>query len=194
MKPSILEIPFNLIVAIDEKYGIGKDAGLPWHLAADLKHFKKITTQVRSPGKQNVVLMGRKTWDSLPDKFRPLPDRLNVVLSRQEKFPLPPGVYQIKMFDDIFSLLNQDLRGRGEQVFIIGGAEIFRTAMERLPHYRLYVTHIAGDFKCDTFFSCRDLKIFNWISQTSPMIENAITYSFAEYETKLPRKILTKSS
>ena len=169
---------------MDEKFGIGKDGGLPWRLSEDLKHFKKITTQVQTPGKQNFVLMGRKTWDSLPEKLRPLPGRLNVVLSRRKNLPLPNGVRHIKAFDDIFSLVQTDLRMKAEKIFIIGGAEIFRIAMEQLSRYRLYVTHISGDFACDTFFPCRDWQSFRRIAKTPSITENSVTYFFAEYETK----------
>ena len=73
--------PFSIVVAIDSQHGIGKNNDLPWHLPADLKHFKFITTN-SAVGKRNVVVMGRKTWDSIPEKFRPLPNRTNVVLSK----------------------------------------------------------------------------------------------------------------
>ena len=87
-----MKIPFSLIVAMDSQNGIGKNGQLPWHLPADLKHFKEITCTVRDPKKQNVVLMGRKTWDSIPEKFRPLPGRINVVLTRHPDLKFPLGV------------------------------------------------------------------------------------------------------
>ena len=70
----------NLIVAVDENYGIGKTNSIPWDLPGDLKYFKEITTS--KPG--NVVIMGRKTWESIPDKFRPLRDRVNIIITSQD--------------------------------------------------------------------------------------------------------------
>src|SRR5690242_16184462 len=102
-------IPFSIVVAMDQKRGIGKAGGLPWHLPADLKHFKKITTtRFLDKTYQNVVIMGRKTWDSLPINFRPLPDRINIVLTRNDKLDFPSGVYKAKNFNEAFYLLNKE--------------------------------------------------------------------------------------
>ncbi len=178
------EIIFNVIVAMDEKFGIGKDGKLPWHLPADLKHFKGITTRVDNPGKQNVVIMGRKTWDSLPAKFRPLPNRINVVLSRQKNLPLPQGVRQIRKLEEIFDLMGSEFSGLAEKVFVIGGAEVFQQVIQGFPKIRLYVTHIAGDFKCDTFFPGVQLSQYQSVSKTPAQIENSLSYIFVEYERR----------
>src|SRR5689334_4792565 len=82
---------FSIIVAVDEQFGIGRNKLLPWNIPGDMKHFKEITTR-SSEGKQNFVIMGRKTWDSIPEKFRPLPGRVNCVLSRDLQMVLPAGV------------------------------------------------------------------------------------------------------
>ena len=84
--------PFSIIVAFDSKYGIGKNGELAWHLPSDLKHFKEITTAVSNPVKKNAVIMGRKTWDSLPQKFRPLGGRVNMILTKEKNINLPPEV------------------------------------------------------------------------------------------------------
>jgi dihydrofolate reductase len=77
--------PFSVIVAATTSGGIGKDGNLPWRLSKDMQYFKAVTT--RSPeGKRNAVIMGRKTWESIPAKFRPLPDRINVVITRNANF------------------------------------------------------------------------------------------------------------
>ena len=183
LNPQNPSVAFHLIVAMDEKYGVGKNGQLPWHLSADLKHFKDITTQVDSPEKKNIVVMGRKTWDSLPEKFRPLPQRINVVLSRRENLVLPAGVWQIKSFDDIPELVQNQLKGVAEKVFVIGGAEVFRLALQKLSRCRLHITHIAGDFGCDTFFPAENLPSWRKISQTAPMTEKSIRYFFSEYQT-----------
>ena len=73
---------FSMILAVDSKNGLGKNNALAWKLSADMQYFKRITSQVVDANKQNAVIMGRKTWESIPPKFRPLPNRLNCILSR----------------------------------------------------------------------------------------------------------------
>lgn len=88
--------PLSVVVAATNKWGIGINGDLPFRISADLKHFKKITCESVGEGKQNAVIMGRKTWESIPAKFRPLPDRVNVVLSstlKQEDMPEGVRIY-----------------------------------------------------------------------------------------------------
>lgn len=73
---------FSIVVAACRNNGIGKDGKLPWSLPGDMAQFKRVTSQTVDQTKQNAVIMGRLTWNSIPDKFRPLPKRLNVILSR----------------------------------------------------------------------------------------------------------------
>ena len=70
-----------MVVAATRALGIGKDGKLPWHLPGEMAFFKELTSKTSDAGKHNAVVMGRRTWESLPPKFRPLPGRLNVVLS-----------------------------------------------------------------------------------------------------------------
>lgn len=79
---------FDLVVACDLKRGIGKDNALPWRLPGDMKRFKEITTATPNDDLRNVVVMGRKTWDSIPKKFRPLPGRINIILTRSPDYLL----------------------------------------------------------------------------------------------------------
>ncbi|MFH4974016.1 hypothetical protein AB6A40_000725 [Gnathostoma spinigerum] len=72
----------NIIVALDSVNGIGKDGTLPWNLPRDVAHFNSMTTKTSDPNKRNAVLMGRKVWESIPAKWRPLKGRFNVVLSK----------------------------------------------------------------------------------------------------------------
>ena len=77
---------FSIILAIDSNNWLGKNNDLAWKLKSDMQYFKKITTQTQQENKQNAVIMGRKTWESIPEKFRPLPDRKNFLLTRDENY------------------------------------------------------------------------------------------------------------
>lgn len=127
----------TLVAAVAKNGCIGKDGHLPWHLPEDMKHFKELTT-----GK--VVVMGRKTWESLPEKFRPLPDRKNVVVTRQEGYSVPAGVELTSNLEDYLDL-NFD-----EEICVIGGAEIYKLAMDRATDLEL--TEIDKDIEGDVFF------------------------------------------
>ncbi|MGE0267626.1 MAG: dihydrofolate reductase [Candidatus Omnitrophota bacterium] len=174
---------FNIVVAIDSKNGIGKNGQLPWKLPADLKHFKEITSQTKSPTKKNVVIMGRVTWDSLPDQFKPLPNRINVVLSRNSTLTLPGGVLRADQFSNIQFLLERcsiDF----ESVFVIGGQQIYQESIKSLNCNKLYVTHVVGDYQCDTFFPPFDDRFYKSSSEPFKTV-NGIQYSFAEYLPKV---------
>lgn len=79
---SIKAKPMNLIAAVDANYGIGKSNDLPWRLPKEYAHFVRETTRTKHPDRVNAVIMGRRCWESIPEKFRPLRNRVNVILSR----------------------------------------------------------------------------------------------------------------
>ncbi len=169
---------FSIVVAIDEKNGIGKEGSLAWKLSADLKHFKELTSKA-SEGKQNAVIMGRKTWDFLPAKFKPLPGRLNVVLSHNPSVQLSAGVL-------LFSNLDNALKGVSsnstvDKVFVIGGAQIYTQALGHPSCQKLFVTHIKGDFHCDTFLHLLPT-VFKKIEESSWVSEGSIQYRFCQYQ------------
>jgi dihydrofolate reductase len=110
---------------------IGRDGTLPWHLPEDLAHFRAVTTGA-------TVVMGRHTWESLPDRFRPLPGRRNVVLSRQPSYDAP-GAEVVATLDDALA--------PGADIWVIGGAAVYRAALPAAD--RLAVTHIDGDYDGD---------------------------------------------
>ncbi len=124
------------IVAIDKNFGIGRDGKLPWHFSADLKHFKETT-------KGNAVVMGANTWRSIG---KPLPDRLNVVLSRSSDLELPAEVMKLASWDEIVKLaelLNKD-------IYIIGGARTYASLADVIDEW--IVTEIPIEVKdADTF-------------------------------------------
>lgn len=124
----------NLIWAMEKNGGIGRGNTLPWHLPTDLMYFKKLT-------KGNVVVMGRKTFDSIG---KPLPGRINVVLSNSEDFH-QPGVFHFRNVQQFL----QSKFAKQHKVFVIGGAQIYKAFM---PHAKsLFITHIHESFEADVF-------------------------------------------
>ena len=114
----------TLVVAAARNGVIGKDGAIPWRLPDDLKRFKALTLG-------HTVVMGRKTWDSLPDKNRPLPERRNVVVTRDAAWAAP-GAQR--------ATLEKALAEEGE-IFVIGGAEIYRAALSRARRFELTEVH-----------------------------------------------------
>lgn len=170
---------FSIIVAVDQRFGIGKEGELPWRLPADLKHFKQITTAAPA-GKQNVVIMGRKTWESLPANFKPLPERINFVISRQN-LSLPQGVFLSSSLEEALNQANkiQNLH----HIFVIGGGQIFEAAMKLPNCAALYLTKINRDFACDTFFPA-DLSGFALSGPPQSGAENNLSYQFLDFYRK----------
>ena len=168
-----------MIVAVDEKMGLGKDGAIPWRSSRDMRRFKDVTLRPSGEGKQNVVVMGRKTWESLPDKFRPLPGRLNIVISSRSGLSLPEGVIQVNVFDQ--ALAKAADRDDTGEVFVIGGGIVFSEAIERKECHNLYLTHIAGDFSCDVFFP-RIPDDFMMVNMSETIEEGSLTFRFCEYQ------------
>ena len=127
---------FTLIVAMDEQNGIGLNNSLPWHYPEDLAYFKKTTTETQDPNKQNALIMGRKTWESIPEKFRPLPNRHNIVLSKTLKNL--PGAICHNTLENALENLPQNT----ENTFIIGGANLFEQTLNHPSLKKLIVTKI----------------------------------------------------
>ena len=131
----------TIVAAVARNGCIGKDGDLPWRIPEDMRRYRAITM-----GK--VVVMGRKTWESIPVKFRPLPGRTNVVVTRQADYPLPDGVERQ-------ASLTAALAAHGEEEIVVnGGAEIYAQAMDRAD--ALDITHVDRDIDGDAFFPAID--------------------------------------
>lgn len=180
---------FAIIVAADEKMGIGRDNGLPWpRLKGDMKYFSDITSGAED-GKVNAVIMGRKTWESLPAKHRPLPGRLNVVMSRSG-FELVTGVENVKLSQDgyegdgarLASSLEEALEmvsdiERIDKVFVIGGANVFEQALKHENCKGVFLTEVMDKFECDTFLAKIPAKFERaWESEVRE--DNGVKYRF----------------
>lgn len=148
-----MKTSFALVVAADVEGGIGLDGGLPWHIPEDLKYFRAVTVGEKAEGVQNIVIMGRKTWESLPDAYRPLKDRINIVLTRQADYDLPSGVVRATSLDEALGECGQCIdEGYGRDVFVIGGGQIFEDAIRRPECRAIYFTRAGRSFSCDVFF------------------------------------------
>jgi dihydrofolate reductase/thymidylate synthase len=122
---------FQLVVAVcrsaeNGALGIGKDGGLPWKLPGDMAYFRELTSRTHDDKKQNAVIMGRRTWESIPAKFRPLPGRLNVVLSRSGTAASFEGAHRVcSSLEQASELLARpEMQDKVESRFVIGGGQV----------------------------------------------------------------------
>ncbi|CAD6184480.1 unnamed protein product [Caenorhabditis auriculariae] len=140
----------NLIVAMDKDGGIGKNGQLPWRLREDMKYFAKTTKDTNDKSKRNAVIMGRKCWDSIPQKFRPLPHRLNIVLSRS----LPEKQSENLIICDDMKKVSEILASPPyansiETLWNIGGCDVYKYAINNDLVDNLFVTFIKKSFDAD---------------------------------------------
>ena len=129
-------MPLHLIYARARNNVIGKNGDLPWHLPEDLAHFKRTTLG-------QAVVMGRITWESIPEKFRPLPGRRNVVVSRQADY-IATGAAVVTSLQAALAFFPSD-----EVVWLIGGAQLYAQALPLAA--QIVVTEIDADFEGDAF-------------------------------------------
>jgi len=175
---SAKQLPLTLIVAATTKNGIGKDGALPWPmLRKEMAYFARVTKRVPMPSntgsvqsdiwkqtnlegtRRNVVIMGRKTWDSIPSKFRPLKDRTSVVITSQSRDQLQQMPEDVIVCTDILSGLDA-LETRVKdgttlpvgRAFVIGGSSIYGAALDLAQTKSILLTRIHKEYECDTFF------------------------------------------
>lgn len=137
----------SMIAAMSKNRVIGKDNDLPWHLPDDFRFFKEKT-------KGHHVLMGRKNFESLPHRFRPLPDRVNMILTRKNDLKLPGTL----IFNSLPEAIQHASGNNEKELFIIGGGEIYEMALPFAEE--IYLTEIDASIDGDTFFPELDAK--NW--------------------------------
>ncbi|GBG32822.1 Bifunctional dihydrofolate reductase-thymidylate synthase [Hondaea fermentalgiana] len=192
-------LPVSLAVAVAESgSGIGIEGRLPWRLRNELRVFKLLTSTAREEGKKNAVIMGRKTWTSIPAKMRPLEGRVNVVLSTRaadksgaeavrKELDIPKEV-------DIFASLDAALKELSarpdvERAIVIGGASVYAEALAHEACDSVFLTRVYGDFKCDTFFPEIDEAVFRCaghpdLAPQGRQEEDGIQYEFLHFVRK----------
>ena len=131
----------SLIVAVSENNVIGKDNDLIWNFPNDMKYFKDTT-------KGHFVIMGRKNFESIPNKYRPLPNRTNVIVTRQNKYQAE-GCIVVHSIEDA---IKKAKKAADTEPFIIGGGEIYQLALKSQLIERIYLTRIHHHYDGDTFF------------------------------------------
>ena len=156
----------TIIVAVAKNNVIGIQNKLPWHLPEDLKHFKEKTLN-------KTVIMGRKTFESLPENFRPLPKRENIIITRQN-FNFP----NIKTANN----LNSAFEMASHEIFIIGGASIYKEAINLVDC--LEITEIDLEINGDAFFPKIDFNIWELKKSENHISQNGIAFAFKTYFKK----------
>ncbi|RYR69762.1 hypothetical protein Ahy_A03g016314 isoform B [Arachis hypogaea] len=184
LQPDLPRRTYQAVVAATRDMGISKDGKMPWNLPSDLKFFQEITTTTSDSGKKNAVVMGRKTWESIPPEKRPLSGRLNVVLTRSGSFDIATAenVVICGSLSSAMELLAASPYCLSiEKVFLTGGGEIFREALNAPGCEAVHITEIEERIECDTFIPQIDTSMFQpWYSYF-PLVEDNIRYSFTTF-------------
>jgi dihydrofolate reductase len=160
----------SLLVAVSTSGVIGRDNALPWKLSADLRRFRRLTTD-------HAIIMGRKTYESIG---RPLPERTNIVVTRQSDF-VAPGCEVVANIDAAIAKA-REVHGEGHEVFIVGGAEIYRQTLDRAD--RLYLTRVETDAPGDTYLPRIDFSQWTLVEETHHAADdkNEFPHTFAIYD------------
>ena len=151
----------TMIAAIGANHELGKDNDLVWHLPDDFKRFKSLTTG-------HNIIMGRKTFESFP---KLLPNRRHIVITRNREYQVPPEVVVAQNMDEALAYCQED-----PQPFIIGGGEIYRLGMDYADCLEL--THVEGQFDCDTFFPEIDHEVWECVSSVAHEKDERHNYAF----------------
>ena len=157
-----------LIAAVARDGVIGIDNRLPWHLPEDLRHFKALTTG-------HAVIMGRKTWESLPPKFRPLPGRSNIVVTRNAGYAASGATI-------VHTLAAASAACGAANGLVIGGAELYAQALPLAA--RLELTEIDATFEGDAFFPAFDRSAWHEAARERHRSETGLDYAFVTYQRK----------
>ncbi|MEP2668486.1 MAG: dihydrofolate reductase [Cyclobacteriaceae bacterium] len=165
----------SLIAAVAQNRVIGKENDLPWRLPDDMKYFMQTTSG-------HHVLMGRKNYDSLPNKFKPLPNRTNIVVTRQNNF----NASGCTVVSSIEKGIDLALENNETELFVIGGAQIYKQSLERADY--LYLTEINAEIEGDTYFPNFEPNDWEEVSRKHHGTDDRHRYSFDFVIYKRKRK------
>ncbi|MBD3360543.1 dihydrofolate reductase [Candidatus Peregrinibacteria bacterium] len=165
-----------IIVAVGKNNGIGKEGKLPWHFKKEIKYFKEITTETENQEKQNMVIMGRNTWESIKPKYRPLKDRKNIVLTRNPQYKAE-GAETAESLEEAVKMADEKI----EKMFIIGGEMVFNKSINDPDLTGIYLTRIKKEYECDTYFP-KIPERFNKIKRLGMDKENGVKFEYFLYK------------
>ena len=162
---------FKIIVARDLNRGIGMNKDLPWKIREDMNHFKNLTTKTKNKNKQNCVIMGRKTYESIPKKYFPLKNRINIILSKTIK-NIEKAIV-LNSVDNVLDYVNKNKK-HIEASYIIGGQNIYIEFLNRKVVSEIFETEIESEYKCDRFLPTfeKNYNLINIISGTVKDLNN----------------------
>jgi dihydrofolate reductase len=164
-------VRISLVAAVARGGVIGHEGSIPWRIAEDMRRFRELTTG-------HPVVMGRRTWDSLPDRFRPLPGRRNVVVTRNAEWDAE-GAERAGSLEDALRLVDGS-----PQVFVVGGGELYAEALRLADE--LLLTEIDAEIEGDTFFPEWDRAGFEEASREPHVSETGTRFSFVRYRRRQP--------
>jgi dihydrofolate reductase len=162
-------VRLTLVAAVARGGVIGRDGGIPWRIREDMARFRTLTTG-------HPVVMGRTTWDSLPDRYRPLPGRRNFVLTRNPAWGAD-GAERVASVEDALDAL-----GGADRVFVIGGAEVYAAALPLADELEL--TEVDLDVEGDTLFPEWDRSAFEEVQRESHVSEDGTPFAFVTYRRR----------
>ena len=163
---------FDVVVAHDLNRGIGVNNELPWQCPPDMAHFKQLTTH-SDDALKNTVIMGRKTWESIPEKYRPLPNRDNIVLSKT--ITELSGAVVATSLNDALAKANPSTK-----TFVIGGAQLYDEALNHEACNTLHITRIFKRCDCDAFFP--DYSTFKCTYASNIWVNKSANCAFFRYQ------------
>ena len=166
----------SIIVAASSNLVIGKNNDLPWHLPSDLKRFKELTTGKR-------VYMGRKCWESIPSKFRPLSNRENIVFTRDINYVADGAIVIIKLNKVIEGYERNPAYNNLEEEFVIGGGDIYSRFLPIAN--KLYMTEVLSEVEGDTYLQGFNPAEWDLIYESAIYEENGFKFRFKNFLRKI---------
>ncbi|ANM62397.1 Bifunctional dihydrofolate reductase/thymidylate synthase [Arabidopsis thaliana] len=175
---------YQVVIAATRDMGLGMDMKLPWDLPSEYQFFQDVTTRTSDPTKRNATIMGRKSWESTPLEIRPLPGRLNIVLTKSSchNIAIDENVLVSSSMESALELLATEPYSLSiEKVFVIGGGELLRNYMNASICDAIHLTEIDISVPCDAFAPRVDTSLYRPWYSSFPVVENGIRYSFNTY-------------